>query len=119
MEMAKSTVLVFIRGLCLWGSPPESGLELQVIFPAGLGGLPWLIHNVPHPGARAQSVLETGFCGGGRSSASRLHCVLTWKPSWADNSSALLHCEMFPAFVTKTTGTRSCPWGSSSRRKAS
>lgn len=38
--------------------------ELQVIFPAGLGGLPWLIHTVPHPGARVQSVLERGFSWG-------------------------------------------------------
>lgn len=38
--------------------------ELQVIFPADLGGLPWLIHTVPHPGARVQSVLERGFSWG-------------------------------------------------------
>lgn len=47
------------------------------------------------------------------------HCLLTWKPSRADSSWALPCCKMFPAFVTNTTGTRSCPSGFSSLWKAS
>lgn len=39
-----------------------------------------------------------------------LGLLLTLHPSSADSSWALLCCKMFPAFVTKTTGTRSCPW---------
>lgn len=58
--MAKSTVLIFIKEDSANGALSESGLELQVIFPAGMEDLPWLIHSVPHPGARVQSVLEKG-----------------------------------------------------------
>lgn len=39
-------------------------------------------------------------------------------PSRADSSWALLCCRTFPEFVTKTTGTRSCPWEFTSLRKA-
>lgn len=44
---------------------------------------------------------------------------LTLHPSSADSSWALLCCKMFPAFVTKTTGTRSCPWEFTSLLNAS
>ena len=97
MEMAKSTVLFFIKEDSANGALP---LRFTLAHP----------QCAPPRGKGAVSVGE-GVPWWGE--------VLTWKPSWADSSSALLHCEMFPAFVTKTTGTRSCPWGSSSRRKAS
>lgn len=77
----------------------------------------WAHPHCPPTGQGTQG--WRGGSTGTRSSASCLRPLLTWKPSRADSSWALLRCNIFPAFVTKTTGTRSCPWGSTSLRKAS
>lgn len=48
-----------------------------------------------------------------------LWLLLTLHSSRADSSWALSRCKMFPAFVTKTTGTCSCPWEFTSLLNAS
>lgn len=56
---------------------------------------------------------------GARLWVSTLWLPLTLYPSRSDSSWALLCCKMFPAFVTKTTGTRISPWEFVSLPKAS
>lgn len=108
--MAKSTVLIFIKEDSANGALSLSlALSFKLFFQRVWKIYPGSSTVSPIPGQGCSQCWRKGFHGGGRSLASRLHRVLTWKPNWADNSSALLHCEMFPAFVTKTTGTRSCP----------